>query len=400
MGFDIDSKLNALADKGVVIIDPRQTYVSREVDIDRIYKGSVLYPGARLTGSRTLVGTNASVGTEGPATLHDSIIGAGAEVASGFLTETTMLPGAKAGANSHFRRGTLLEEEASTAHCVGLKQSILMHSVTLGSLINFCDILISGGRSRNDHTEVGSGFIHFNFTPWGRSGDKATPSLIGNVTEGVFLDRERIFLGGLSGAVGPLSVGYGAVTVAGQVIRKSVPDSTLHSEAFGELDAGLPVSGYRPSGRHLSAVRENNIEFISQLYALLAWYENVRLRRSRLAGDIELSLVLEGAMETILACIDERFLRYNSFAEEWSEEVLVRIDPGAIMAEVGAAEVGAAGVGATEVGAAFPDSAVDSIIDRAPEMSHDEWVRGLAAPEKDRLHGWLAGYADVVRNAL
>ena len=38
-----------------------------------------------------------------------------------------------------------------------------------------------------------SGFIHFNFTPWGKNGDKATPSLVGNVTEGVFLDQKRIF---------------------------------------------------------------------------------------------------------------------------------------------------------------------------------------------------------------
>ena len=36
-----------------------------------------------------------------------------------------------------------------------------------------------------EHTEVGSRFIHFNFTPRGQSGDKATPSLIGDVARGV-----------------------------------------------------------------------------------------------------------------------------------------------------------------------------------------------------------------------
>ena len=58
--------------------------------------------------------------------------------------------------------------------------------VTIGSLVNFCDLLMAGGSSRQDHSEVGSGYIHFNFTPWGARGDKATPSLIGDVP------RERI----------------------------------------------------------------------------------------------------------------------------------------------------------------------------------------------------------------
>ena len=119
-----------------------------------------------------------------------------------------MLRRSRVGSNAHIRVGTLVEEEASTAHAVGLKHTVLMSFVTLGSLINFCDGLISGGRSRREHTEVGSGFIHFNYTPRGHAGDKATPSLIGDVVHGVFLRQPRIFLGGLSGIVGPQKVGF------------------------------------------------------------------------------------------------------------------------------------------------------------------------------------------------
>jgi hypothetical protein len=74
---------------------------------------------------------------------------------------------------------------------------------------------------------MGSGFIHFNFTPRGRSGDKATPSLIGDVVHGVFLRQPRIFLGGLSGIVGPQKVGFGSFTVAGQVLRREVPSNRI-----------------------------------------------------------------------------------------------------------------------------------------------------------------------------
>ena len=82
MSYSIENTLKALENKGVNIIDPRQVYVSPEVDLDRIYPGSVLYPGTRITGSRTLIGSGAKIGTEGPAVVNDSVIGAKASIAS------------------------------------------------------------------------------------------------------------------------------------------------------------------------------------------------------------------------------------------------------------------------------------------------------------------------------
>src|SRR5262245_55619865 len=199
----LERKLDILASRGVNILDRRQTFLDEATDPDRVCPGAVLYPGTRLIGAKTFVGPGARVGTEGPAMLEDTLIGEDTEVASGYLKDSIMLRKSRVGSNAHIRVGTLLEEEASTAHAVGLKHTVLMSFVTLGSLINFCDALISGGRSRREHTEVGSGFIHFNYTPRGHTGDKATPSLIGDVVHGVFLRQPRIFLGGLSGIVGP-----------------------------------------------------------------------------------------------------------------------------------------------------------------------------------------------------
>ena len=45
MREDIDERIHKLEEKGVIIIDPRQTYIGSEVDLDRIYKCSVLFPG-------------------------------------------------------------------------------------------------------------------------------------------------------------------------------------------------------------------------------------------------------------------------------------------------------------------------------------------------------------------
>ena len=376
MNYSIESSLKSLEDKGVIIIDPRQVYVSPDLDLDRIYPGSVLYPGTRLTGKRTLIGTGAEIGVEGPATVNDSVIGAKASIASGYVTESTLLPRAKAGANCHYRGGTLLEEEANTAHTVGLKQTIMMYGVTMGSLINFCDALLSGGLSRKIHTEVRSGFIHFNFTPWGESGDKATPSLIGTVTEGVFLDKPPIFLGGMSGIVGPKEIGFGSMTIAGQVVRKSVPDETMYSGGRSDFERPFSYNNSQPSENHVRFKRESNIEYLAQLYALKAWYTQIRLKRSRLCNNEELSLVYSGALETIEECVKERVKRYKSFASQWGAEPLndacLSEDP-------------------------FEFS---GSIDWKPELEYDKWIWSLSTSEKSLLHDWIVSCANGVKSNL
>ena len=146
MEASLETKLDILASQDVIILDRRQTYLDEAIDPKRVCAGAVLYPGTRLIGARTFIGPRAKVGTEGPAVLDDTAIGEDSEVASGYLKDSVILRKSRVGSGAHIRVGTLLEEEASTAHAVGLKHTVLMSFVTLGSLINFCDGLISGGR--------------------------------------------------------------------------------------------------------------------------------------------------------------------------------------------------------------------------------------------------------------
>ena len=312
MRENLEAKLDTLEAKGVTIIDRRQTYLDAAVDESRICCGAVLYPGTRLVGARTFVGPGARVGTEGPSVLENTIIGESSEVASGYLNEAVMLRNARVGSNAHIRVGTLIEEEASTAHAVGLKHTVLMSFVTMGSLINFCDALISGGKSRREHTEVGSGFIHFNYTPWGKSGDKATPSLIGDVVHGVFLRRPRIFLGGLSGLVGPQKVGFGSFTVAGQVVRKEIPSNRVVGDVPRKVDREFYNSTEGPN-----RILNLNLGYIGQLTALQAWYREVRLARIPVTPEYaHIRVVTQAALDLLSVCIDERVERLRQFLEE------------------------------------------------------------------------------------
>ena len=302
----LQERLELLSSKGVELIDPRQTFVDADVSLGRIFPGSVLFPGTRLLGPNTLVAPGAIIGSEGPATIANSAVGEGAEVASGFVAGSVLLNKARIGSNGHVRSGSLLEEEASTAHAVGLKHTVLTSFVTLGSLINCCDCLISGGRSRSNHTEVGSGFIHFNFTPWGENGDKATPSLIGDIPRGVFLREERIFVGGISGMVGPNRIGFGSFTVAGQVIRSDVLDNRIRSDVPRVIDAPWNFQGRAPIGPRV----DRNLEYIGQLFALRAWYTDVRKRRLSVdQASSHLGMTLDAAIRLLDSSIDERLTR-------------------------------------------------------------------------------------------
>lgn len=312
MPRSLEERLDLLEAQGVTIVDRRQVYLDDAIDPGRVRPGAILYPGTRLLGSNTFVGARAKIGPEGPAVLDNTVVGENAEVASGYLKDSVMLRDARVGANAHIRVGTLLEEEASTGHAVGLKHTVLMSFVTFGSLINFCDALISGGRSRKEHTEVGSGFIHFNYTPRGRSGDKATPSLIGDVPHGVFLRQPRIFLGGLSGIVGPQRVGFGSFTVAGQVLRREVPPNRIIGDAVRSIDKEFHALNQFPE-----RIVKLNLEYIGQLAALQAWYRHVRLARIPASGEHDdLRVVTQAAADLLSVSIDERVQRLRQFLDE------------------------------------------------------------------------------------
>ena len=184
---DCKEKVARLIDKGVRIPNPLTLDIGQEVSVDRISGESVvIYPGCRIYGEKTVVSAGARIGYEGPVTIDNCRIGPKVEVKGGYFNNSVFLEGANMGLGAQVREACILEEEASGAHCVGLKQTILFPFVTLGSLINFCDCLMAGGTSRQNHSEVGSSYIHFNFTP---DGDKTTPSLIGDVPRGVMLER-------------------------------------------------------------------------------------------------------------------------------------------------------------------------------------------------------------------
>jgi len=304
-GYD---KVLGLLEKGATIPNPFSLDIGDEVDVGRISgEGVTLYPGCRIYGAKTVISSGCSLGAEGPVTLDDCRLGPKVELKGGYFKQAVFLERANMGLGAQVREGCLLEEEANGAHCVGLKQTILLPFVTLGSLINFCDCLMAGGTSRKDHSEVGSSYIHFNYTP---DGDKTTASLFGDVPRGVMLDQPPIFLGGQGGAVGPVRVGYGTVVAAGSVLLHDVSED-------GKLVAAVPPPGFQRDHRphtykNLTRVVRNNVIYLANLVALEEWYRKVR--EPFFARQDKGPLVYEGALEMLALAREERAKRLMAMA--------------------------------------------------------------------------------------
>ena len=261
-----------------------------------------------------MISKGARLGYEAPVTVIDCHIGPQVELKGGFLKSSVFLEGSSVSSGALVREGCLLEEQANAAHTVGLKQTLLFPFVTLGSLINFCDCFMAGGTSRKDHSEVGSSYIHFNYTP---NQDKATPSLIGDVPRGVMLREPPIFLGGQGGLIGPARIGYGTVIAAGTVYRKDCPEGgkLLGGENHSESDKPFHMGFYGEINRRVY----NNIAYLANLLALKEWYMHIRRPFFQLQ---ELGEALyAGAMGALESMIEERLNRFRALSEKMEASI-------------------------------------------------------------------------------
>jgi UDP-N-acetylglucosamine/UDP-N-acetylgalactosamine diphosphorylase len=317
-------ELKKFRDQGIIMPDPGSVQIERSLNPEKFGKGSVFHPFSRIEGEGSFIGEGSEIGIAGPVSVFNSFVGRGSQVGTlGPVTlkdtftgpntvlgcgtsEETVFLGKETTVNDFttgygFRtlKGTLYEEDASSAQHTDTKMTLLLPWVTLGSNINFCDALVSGGTGPElgAFSEIGSGSIHFNFTP---SGDKATASLFGNVVEGVFLNRERLFIGGNNSLLGPLEASFGASTAAGIRIHGKLPKGLHTGQA---LSRRVITRDFRI----LSGVRKtlsSQFNYLGELCAFINWYRQIRL--GVIAQNAETRALYEAALRMLLLNYEER----------------------------------------------------------------------------------------------
>ncbi len=293
--------------------------------------GCTLYPFVRITGSKTQIHSGAEIGTRGsvtlenswigentivgnlgPVTLIDTVVGPKSILGSGvaeqavFLGKETMINDFTTGYGFRVRKGSLYEEDASSAQHTDTKMTILFPWATLGSDINFCDVLLAGGTGPElgSFSEVGSGTIHFNYSI---RGDKATASLFGDVANGIFLDQERLFIGGNNSLLGPINADFGAMTAAGARIN-------------GTLAKGLNFGPSLPKGSvdydsrvftGASGIVKKQVNVLAELTALCNWYKQVRI--NCVAQSPEQKFLYQAGLSMIEFNLQERHNQLNRY---------------------------------------------------------------------------------------
>ena len=331
------SDILSLREHGVIVPAPDQVAIERSVVLSQISEGAILYPFSRLSGAKTKIYPQAEIGICGPAYIENSIIGSHAKIGNlGAVTLKDTVVGPKTvlgtgvaeqavflgkestendfttGVGFRVRKGSLYEEDASSAQHTDTKMSILFPWVTLGSNVNLCDLFLSGGTgpSLGNFTEVGSGTIHFNFTI---RGDKATGTLLGDVPRGVFLQQERLFIGGNNTLIGPTQGEFGVMSAAG--VRLS-----------GALSPGLHFGKKLPEGiksyqaeiySHPQATLETQFTYIAHCIALFHWYQEIRV--PLVEKDRELSTVYQAGKRIVELNIQERIKHVDSVIQALHE---------------------------------------------------------------------------------
>ena len=325
--------LRNLLERGVHIPDLNLVHITRDVKLENIAPGCTIYPFVRITGSKTqihsgarigargpvilensLIGENAVIGDLGQVTLIDtvvgpkSVLGAGVAEQAVFLGKETMINDFTTGYGFRVRKGSLYEEDASSAQHTDTKMTILFPWTTLGSDINFCDALLAGGTGPElgSFSEVGSGTIHFNYSI---RGDKATASLFGDVFQGVFLDQDRLFIGGNNSLLGPVKADFGTMTAAGARINGKLPKGLNygHSLPKGTVDYDARIF----SG--VSGIVKNQVNVLAELTALVNWYKQVRINCAAQAP--EQKFLYESGLRMIELNYQERLLQLNRYVD-------------------------------------------------------------------------------------
>jgi UDP-N-acetylglucosamine/UDP-N-acetylgalactosamine diphosphorylase len=135
--------------------------------------------------------------------------------------------------------------------------------------------------------------------------------MMGNVYQGVMLNKQPVFLGGQGGIVGPVRIAFGCISAAGSIIRNSEQrcDRLIMGGTMRSASVQWRPGIYTRPDRILA----ENIYYISGLYALKAWYHFVR---SLFTWDWMSQALVFGLQANIDVCIQERIKRLDAFGNK------------------------------------------------------------------------------------
>lgn len=241
-------KARQLMDQGVVMIDPRSTYIEDPVQIG---PGSVIYPGVTIKGPSQL---GSCCVVEPQAMLIRCELGNGVEVKAGtYIQEAKIGDQVQLGPYAHIRPGTKIGSEAKVGNFVELKNAQLAERVKASHLSYLGDAEIG------EDTNIGCGTITCNYAV----DRKKYRTKIG----------KNVFVGSDSQFVAPVVIGDGAIIASGSTITEDVASGALavarSRQVVKENYQGLK-SGVAPQSSSIHSDREKKLVASSEIHEPVA----------------------------------------------------------------------------------------------------------------------------------
>jgi len=214
---------------GVTIIDPATTWIDVDVTIGR---DTVIHPGTQLLG-RTQVGGHCVVGPD--TTLTDVTVGDGASVVRTHGTSSSIGGGATVGPYTYLRPGTVLGADGKLGAFVETKNS------TIGTGTKVPHLTYVGDADIGEHSNIGASSVFVNY-----DGESKWRTTIGS----------HVRTGSDTMFVAPVTVGDGAYTGAGTVVRDDVPPGALAVSGGPQRNIEGWVQRKRPGSAAAQAAEE------------------------------------------------------------------------------------------------------------------------------------------------
>ena len=215
-----------LAESGVTILDPQNTYIEATV---KIGADTTIHPFTLLSGV-TDIGEDCEIG---PGTrLSDAKIGNGVSIRDSYVTASEVGDGCKIGPFANLRPGSVLGRNVKVGDFVELKNTVLGDGVSAGHLSYLGDAEIGA------NSNIGAGTITCNY-----DGLLKHRSVVG----------EDTFIGTHTTLVAPVTVGVGAWTAAGSSITEDIPAGALgigRARQINKLNWALEKNQVRAKRRH------------------------------------------------------------------------------------------------------------------------------------------------------
>ncbi len=214
---------------GVTIVDPATTWIDVDVTIGR---DSVIHPGTQLLG-RTRIGGRCVVGPD--TTLTDVTVGEDASVVRTHGISSSIGDGATVGPYTYLRPDTVLGADGKLGAFVETKNS------TIGTGTKVPHLTYVGDADIGEYSNIGASSVFVNYD--GASKRRTT------VGSHVRTGSDTMF-------VAPVTVGDGAYTGAGTVVRNDVPPGALAVSAGPQRNIEGWVQRKRPGSAAAEAAEK------------------------------------------------------------------------------------------------------------------------------------------------